>query len=113
MLNRIAIYREHGSPLGKQLRDRGIRRVAVYGDGYLGKRLMGELKEYQIKTAFFIDRNADYLQEEVPVYKLEDAPDGMDAVLISLVRNYDEVKRSLQKKYHVAVYTMKDILEGV
>ena len=74
---------------------------------------MGELKEYQIKTAFFIDRNADYLQEEVPVYKLEDAPDGMDAVLISLVRNYDEVKRSLQKKYHVAVYTMKDILEGV
>ena len=112
-LNMIAVCRETGCPFGKRLRDKGIQRVAVYGHGYLGKRVMGELREYQIETAFFIDRNADYLKEEVPVYKLEDAPDDIDAIIISLVQNYNPVKRSLKEKYNIRIYTIKEIVESI
>lgn len=112
-LNRIAVCRETGCPFGKRIKDKGIRRVAVYGDGYLGKRIMGELREYHIETAFFIDRNADYLEEEVPVYKLEDAPGNIDAVIISLVQNYNPVKSILKKKYNVGIYTIREIVEDI
>lgn len=112
-LNAIAMCRENGYSFGKRLKDRGIQRVAIYGDGYLGKRLLGELAEYHIETAFFIDRNADYLKEEIPVYKLEDAPDNIDAVIISLVRNYNPVKNILKEKYNVGIYTIREIVEDV
>lgn len=108
-LNAVALCREGGCPFGKRLRDRGIRRAAIYGDGYLGKRLMGELKEYHIETVFFIDRNAEFLKEEVPVYKLEDAPGGIDAILISLVQNCGPVRKSLKEKYNIEIYTIDEI----
>ncbi len=112
-LNAIAICRERGCPFGIRLKDKGIQRVAIYGDGYLGKRIMGELREYHIETVFFIDRNADYLEDEVPVYKLEDAPDNIDAVIISLVQNYNLVKSDLKEKYNVGIYTIGEIVDSI
>ena len=112
-LNAIAMCREMGYSFGKRVKDKGIKRVAVYGDGYLGKRIMGELKEYHIETVFFIDRNADYLEEEVPVYKIEEAPDNIDAVIISLVHNYNPVKSILREKYNVNIYTIGEIVENI
>lgn len=110
ILNRIAICREIGYPIGKRLKDMGLQRVAIYGNGYLGKRLMGELRECYIETAFFIDRNADYLKEEIPVYKLEDAPVNIDAIIISLVQNYNMVRNSLREKYNVGIYTIEEVM---
>lgn len=113
VLNQVMECREKGRPVGVYLKEMGIQRIAIYGDGYLGKRLMGELKEYRVETLFFIDRNADYLTEEIPVYKLEDAPDNIDAVIISLVQNCDPVKNILKEKYNVGVYTIREIAEGI
>lgn len=110
-LNRIAECHEEGCAVGKRLKDRGIQRAAIYGAGYLGKRLLGELKEFGIETMFYIDRNAEYLTEKIPVYKLDDAPANIDAVIISLVKNYDTVRSALREKYDVKIYTIEEITE--
>lgn len=111
VLNQMMECREKGNSVGAYLKKNGIQRVAIYGDGYLGKRLRGELKECCVETLFFIDRNADYLTEEIPVYKLEEAPDHIDAVIISLVRNFDAVRKALKDKYNVGIYTIGEIAE--
>lgn len=111
-LNRIIECRNEGCPVGKYLKSMGIQRIAIYGAGYLGKRLMGELRELDIETVFFIDRNAEFMTEKIPVYKLEDAPDDIDAVIISLVKNYDAVRSSLEEKYDVKIYTIEKITEN-
>lgn len=110
VLNKMTECREAGCAVGKFLRSEGICRAAIYGDGYIGKRLMGELKEYHIETAFFIDRNAAYLLEETPVYQLEDAPGDVDAVIISLVENDDLIRNILERKYKAKVYAVKDLV---
>ncbi len=111
VLNRMAECREAGCAVSKRLKDKGIRRVAIYGAGYLGKRLMGELKEFGIETIFYIDRNAEYLTEKIPVYKLSAAPANIDAIIISLVKNYDTVRSSLEEKYDVEIFTIDEIAE--
>lgn len=113
VLNKIMEYREAGWPIGKRLKAAGIQCVAIYGDGYIGKRLMGELRQSDIETLFFIDRNAEYLTEEVPVYQLGEAPENVDAVIVSLVRGSDLVKTNLQEKYRNRVYTVKEIMEEI
>lgn len=109
VLNRMVECRGEGCAVGKRLQDWGIHRVAIYGVGYLGKRLAGELKEFNVETAFYIDRNAEYLTEKIPVYKLDEAPANVDAVIISLVKNYDIVRCSLEEKYDVAIYTIDEL----
>ncbi|MBD5489857.1 MAG: glycosyltransferase family 2 protein [Lachnospiraceae bacterium] len=111
VLNRMVECRGEGCPVGRRLKGIGIQRVAIYGAGYLGKRLLGELKEFDIEAVFFIDRNAEYLTEKIPVYKLDDAPVNVDAVIISLVRNHDTVRSALGEKYDV-IYTIKEIMEN-
>ncbi len=113
VLNKMAVCRESGNVAGKHLWSEGIHRVCIYGDGYIGKRLAGELKECKIETAFFIDRNAQYLTEEIPVYQLEEAPIEVDAVIISLVQHYDSVRNELRKKYKTQIYTVQEVLEDV
>jgi len=113
VLNKMAVCKEAGYPVGKYLQSQGIRRVCIYGDGYIGKRLAGELKECNIETAFFIDRNAHYLTEEIPVYRLEEAPKEVDAVIISLVQNYDSVRNELRTKYKTKIYAIREIIEAI
>ena len=113
VLNKMAVCRESGNVAGKHLWSEGIHQVCIYGDGYIGKRLAGELKECKIETAFFIDRNAQYLTEEIPVYQLEEAPIEVDAVIISLVQHYDSVRNELRKKYKTQIYTVQEVLEDV
>jgi len=110
VLNKMAVCREKGDAIGKFLRSEGIQRVCIYGDGYIGKRLAGELKAWNIETAFFMDRNAQYLTEEIPVYQLAEAPIEVDAVIISLVQHYDSVRNELRKKYKTKIYTVQEIL---
>lgn len=110
VLNKMAECREKGCPIVKHLALDRILRVAIYGDGYIGKRLMGELKEHHIETVFFIDKNADYITEEIPVYRLEDAPEDIDAVLVSLVQNCDSIVEILKKKYKAKIYTVKELM---
>ena len=113
VLNKMEVCKEAGYPVGKYLQSHGIRRVCIYGDGYIGKRLAGELKECNIETAFFIDRNAHYLTEEIPVYRLEEAPKEVDAVIISLVQNYDSVRNELRTKYKTKIYAIREIIEAI
>lgn len=113
VLNKMAVCREKGYSVGKYLRSEGIHRVCIYGDGYIGKRLAGELKYCDIETAFFIDRNAHYLTKEIPIYQLEEAPKEVDAVIISLVQNYDSVREDLRRKYNTKIYTVQEVLEAL
>lgn len=110
VLNQMAECHEAGCPIAKRLTLDGIWRVSIYGAGYIGKRLRGELREYHIDTVFFIDKNADYIAEEIPVYQLEDAPEDIDAVIVSLVRNCDSVVNALKKKYKIRIYTVKELM---
>ena len=113
VLNKMAVCKEAGYTVGKYLQSQGIHRVCIYGAGYIGKRLAGELKECNIETAFFIDRNAHYLTEEIPVYRLEEAPKEVDAVIISLVQNYDSVRNELRTKYKTKIYAIREIIEAI
>jgi hypothetical protein len=45
------------------------------------------------------------------VYQLEHAPRDVDAVIISLVRNYDAVEKALRDRYQARIYTLRELIE--
>lgn len=109
ILNRWAIYREKGYSFGNYLNEQQISQIAIYGHGYLGKRLKGELDNGSITVNFFIDNNASFINDIIPVYSLDEAPSKMDAIIVSLVQENEEVLKKLRNKYGPKIFTINEI----
>jgi len=76
--------------------------IAIYGMGELGNRLYEELKETDIKVAYFIDKNAEeiyYGLDDIPVVGLEDIEkqDKVDAIVITPIYDFDSIEESLSE----------------
>ena len=82
--------------------ERGIRRIAVYGAGDLGKSLEMLLKDTEVEVKCFIDQNAGYILSELPVYRMEDMPGDMDAVIMTI--KDDTLAEELEKTAGCPVY---------
>lgn len=95
------------------LKKQRYKTVAIYGDGYFGKQLYKELKKDHINVVCFIDRNADYLKEEIPVYKPEKNFPVTDVIIITIIQQGKEVKKSLAELSFAKILCLEDLLEAV
>lgn len=92
---------------------RGIKSIAVYGDNQIGKRLYHTLSKEGICVKYFIDMNAEYLKEEIPIY----LPEGgallpkVDMVIIALVEAVDSIKEKLSQLSGAEIYGIAELLE--
>lgn len=86
---------EEGKYIHAYLKNAGINSVAVYGDSYIGKRLYHSLKDSGVAVRYFIDKNAAYLEEEIPVYPPEAGLPEVDLVIISLVEAVETIREEL------------------
>lgn len=109
ILNQWSIYREKRYSFVDYLSEHKISKIAIYGYGYLGKRLKGELENSSITVNFFIDKNAFFINEIIPVYTLEQSPYEIDAIIVSLVYENEEVLKRLKDKYGSKIYTINEI----
>lgn len=76
-----------------------LNQVAVYGAGVVGQSLFRVLRLNGIEPAFYIDRNAEYITQDVPVYTIDDAPCEMEGIIISINTENGEIEECLKKKY--------------
>lgn len=88
---------EEGRYIHEYLKQCGVRRVAIYGDSYIGKRLYSSLQKNGVEVCCFIDRNAVYLNEEIPVYPPQEGLPDVDMIIISLVEAVEEIMEELAR----------------
>ena len=106
-LDKMMELKQKGLSINLFLSNQGIKSVAIYGAGYIGKRLAAELPD----MLFYIDRNAEYIDSEEDIYLLENAPTNVDAIVISMVQGTDKIKNLVKTKYPKAkVWTINELL---
>ena len=85
-------------------------KIAVYGYGILGRRLIRELEGSQIERKYYIDRNALKIQADIPVFMdTEDLPE-VDVIIVTVVSQFCEIKSMLNKKVKYLVVNIEDLL---
>lgn len=104
---------ENGGSLETYLTNQGIRRLAVYGYGPLGKRLLRQLDGSGICVSYLIDQNAAFLNAECPACMLEDDLEDVDAVIISLVQNEASIAEAIRKKLSARILTIGEIVRTI
>lgn len=104
---------EEGRGIAKYLKDHKMEKLAVYGFGPLGKKLIKRLEGSGACVQYIIDQNAAFLETEYPAYTLEDDLEEVDAVIVALVQEEMKIEKSIKKKLTAKVFTVGDIVNTI
>lgn len=91
-------------------KESGIESVAIYGAGYIGKSILKLMKSTDIRVDCYIDRNARYIELEIPAYTIEDAPQNIQCIVISLFKGAESIRDNLRSKFSCPIYTIREML---
>lgn len=87
-----------------------LKKIAIYGMGPMGQRLVKELKDSSIETAYGIDQNSDRIFTSIKLVKMEEKLADVDAVVVTVVKEFDTIRDALMKKLSCPVIAIEDIL---
>ena len=110
MMNQWTKCKQEGKQLSSYLVENGYNRIAVYGISYAGETLIDELKSSSVVIAYGIDQKADSMYVDIDICSVEDDLEEVDAVVVTAVTFFDEIKEKLSKKLKCPILSLEDIL---
>lgn len=93
--------------------DKGYKAIAIYGIGMVGKHLLVELENMNIKVGYGIDRQGKQLNYPFPVYRMCEKLPQTDVVVVTVTYDFDKIYRALRKKYEGPIVSLEEILDWV
>lgn len=118
LANQWLINKNEGKSVATYLVDKNINTVAVYGIGTLGEIFYNDLKETDVKVAYFIDKNAGelcYGLDDIAVVGLDDiaGQDKVDAIVVTPIFDFDEIEKTLEEATDVQLISLEDLVRGI
>lgn len=103
---------ERGGRLSDWLRRQGVADLAVYGMGMLGGHLLYQLGREQFPVCYAIDRQRKSLMEGLQVYLPEGDLPPADAVLVTVLYDFQKIRAMLLEKGFPRVWSLEDVLQA-
>lgn len=100
-----------GSSINDVLKNNGVTTVSIYGFAGLGRLLYEELdasKEVEVKH---ILDNKDIESDVVVISKPSQVKPDVDAVIVTAITSYADIKQELQEKGYKEIYSLTEVIE--
>lgn len=110
LMNQWVKVKQEGKNIADYLKREGYKKIAIYGMSYVGETLASELAETDIEIAYGIDRKADEVYADFNILSPKDALEDVDAIIVTAIFYYDEIKEILSKKMNCPILSLEDIL---
>ncbi len=110
MMNQWVKVKQEGKNLAEYFKGNSYKKIAIYGMSYAGETLVDELRGTEVKVVYGIDKNADTIYSDVDVLSMEDDLAEVDAVVVTAITFFDEIKEKLLKKLDCPILSLEDIL---
>lgn len=105
-----------GYKLEEYFLENGYHKIAVYGLGELGNRLIEALEDTGIQVAYGIDSNtwAAFAEKiDIVGFDEKESFDGVDCIVVTPVHVYKDVAEKLRKKSTCDVISLEDVITGL
>lgn len=109
-LNNWLIMHQMNKNMSPYIEDMGYKEIAIYGMGILGQRLYDELEDTSVLVKYAIDQNAANISDLTDVKHPSDELEEVDAVIVTSLYYYDEIKQTMSKKLQCPIISIKDCL---
>ena len=80
---------------------------------YAGETFIDELKNTNIQVIYGIDQKADRIYANVNLVTIDDNLEEVDAVIVTAITFFDEIKENLSEKMDCPILSLEDILYEV
>ena len=110
MMNQWVKVKQEGKNLSSYFEKNGYKKIAIYGMSYVGETLVDELKGTEVQVVYGIDKNADSLYAVVDVITIEDTLEEVDAIVVTAITYFGEIKEQLRAKVDCPIISLEDIL---
>ena len=101
-----------GFGLARRLERGGYCRIAVYGYAEIGKLLCQELLGTSVHVEYVMDKKVSRTgQEGLPIYVPQKGLPQVDAVIVTAVYYFDEIKKELLEKGYKNIISFRMLLE--
>lgn len=113
VLDEFLTIKQMGKNLNSYFKDNNYTKIAIYGMGHLGKRLYDELKAEDMNIAYLIDKKAEDIKEEIPVFiPGQELPDA-DVVIVTPVFYFHSIENELEQYIKCEIVSLEDVLDEV
>lgn len=112
MLNQWLTVKQEGGSLSEYFDKNDYTRVAIYGLGEMGSRLIDELKGTKTEIAYGIDKNIENTFSGIQAYSLENVPmdEKVDVVVVTATFAFNEIKEQLNNVFDCDVISLEDVV---
>lgn len=110
MMNQWIKVRQEGKSLVGYFKEKGYKKIAIYGMSYVGETLIDELKDTDVQVVYGIDKKADSIYTDTNVVTMEDDLAEVDAIVVTAITFFDEIQAKLMNKINCPVISLEDIL---
>lgn len=111
VLHKWLLLKEDGKNLSSYLVCKGYKTIAVYGLGMLGRHLLKELFNTKIDIVYGIDKSANSLKFDIPIYFPDDVLPEIDVVVVTVVYDYHEIVAQLKRKGINNILCLEEMLD--
>lgn len=98
--------------IAEYLESINCNRIIIYGFGKYGKLLKDDLHDSDITIIGIIDRRANLLKdvENMTIYTPNEQLPECDAIIVSVIKNYDRVLLDMKNKVKIPVMSLYELL---
>lgn len=113
VLNRWMYLKHNHKNLSEYFKRMKYNRIAIYGLGELGNRLIDELKDTETEVVYGVDKKIDNTFVSVPAFVLEEisnTTEDIDVLVVTPIFAYDEVVDELKNKVNCRIISLEDVV---
>ena len=110
LMNQWIKRKQQGKELTTYFKNEKIYKIAVYGMGEVGERLIEELEGTEIKVVYGIDRRASNIYSDIKVFSMSEKIEKVDMIVVTAIAYYEEIKACLKEKVDCPIVSFKEIL---
>ncbi len=93
------VKKENGVLLADYFHEREIKKIAIYGMGYLGSCFYYEMKNSDIEVMYCVDPDRTSSVKGVRLVTIEDMTEKADAIVVTSVFEFEAIKEKLENKF--------------
>lgn len=113
LMNQWIKVKQGGKSVADYFENHGYKKIAIYGMSYAGETLIRELKNTDIHVVYGIDKNAASIYAEIDVISMNEEFENVDAVVVTAITFFDEIREELASKVECPIVSLEDILYGI
>lgn len=111
LMDKWVELKQQNKSISSFLENNHYNHIAIYGMGKVGERLIKELDFSDIQIQYAIDRNVKNSKSDLKIITPEDTLSEVDAIVVTAITFFDEIKEALLKKINCPIVSLEDIFD--